>query len=272
MNNRLKELRMYKGLSQKEFAQKFNEFVRQRNPIELHDGKGNVKQITYSAVSRWENGSVVIPSVYYKSLADFFGVPVSYLQGLSSYVSLSYLRGLSSRKQIKNRIGDVRICKGISQRKLAKIINVSNQAISAYECGIRKPKKENWQALADYFDVSVPYLQGYSFAECHWCGNEFILTDEKDRDRYFYCPYCGRSPLDFEDKKPSAKAEHQDEKKEFLKLENEKDTLDDAIGFLNELISTSEGLTNTGKSELTKVVRVLYNIYFDDTHACWKTK
>ena len=45
-------------------------------------------------------------------------------------------------KQIKNRIGDVRICKGISQRKLAKIINVSNQAISAYECGIRKPNKQ----------------------------------------------------------------------------------------------------------------------------------
>lgn len=83
MSIRLKELRKGKKLSQEEFAQKFNEFVRQRNPIELHDGKGNVKQITYSAVSRWENGSVVIPSVYYKSLADFFGVTVPYLQGIS---------------------------------------------------------------------------------------------------------------------------------------------------------------------------------------------
>lgn len=83
MSIRLKELRKGKKLSQEEFAQKFNEFVRKRNPIELHDGKGNVKQITYSAVSRWENGSVVIPSVYYKSLADFFGVTVPYLQGIS---------------------------------------------------------------------------------------------------------------------------------------------------------------------------------------------
>ena len=103
---------------------------------------------------------------------------------------------------------------------------------------------------------------------CNECNAEFIDRYEE----YGYCPYCGRSPLDFGDKKASAKTKHQDEKKEFLKLENEKDTLDDAIGFLNELISTSEGLTNTGKSELTKVVRVLYNIYFDDTHACWKTK
>ncbi|KOH01690.1 hypothetical protein LJ16_07570, partial [Lactobacillus johnsonii 16] len=70
----------------------------------------------------------------------------------------------------------------------------------------------------------------------------------------------------------SAETKNHDEKQNFLKLENEKDTLDDAIEFLNELIGTSESLTNVGKAELTKVVRVLYNIYYDDTHACWKTK
>lgn len=171
-----------------------------------------------------------------------------------------------------NRIKQLRQERQLSQRKLGEIINASNQTVSAYESGIRNPKEETWKALADYFGVNILYLQGYSFAKCHWCGNEFVLVDKKDRDMYFYCPYCGRSPLDFGDKKESAKTEHQDEKKEFLKLENEKDTLDDAIGFLNELISTSEGLTNAGKSELTKVVRVLYNIYFDDTHAYWKTK
>lgn len=57
-----------------------------------------------------------------------------------------------------------------------------------------------------------------------------------------------------------------------LKLEDEKDTLDDSIGFLTELIETSDNLTNVGKVELTKVVRVLYNIYYDDTDAFWKSK
>lgn len=57
-----------------------------------------------------------------------------------------------------------------------------------------------------------------------------------------------------------------------LKLEDEKDTLDDSIGFLTELIETSDNLTNVGKAELTKVVRVLYNIYYDDTDAFWKSK
>lgn len=191
---------------------------------------------------------------------------------------------------MRNRIKELRINRGLSQKNLINEFNlfleknlnkydgqpgikkVTFATGSRWENGLNKPTSAMWQALSDYFGVNVSYLQGYSFAKCHWCGNEFVLANEKDKDRYFYCPYCGRSPLDFGDKKASAKTEHQDEKKEFLKLENEKDTLDDAIGFLNELIGTSESLTNVGKAELTKVVRVLYNIYYDDTHACWKTK
>ena len=240
MNNRLRELRLSKNLTLKQVG----------------EGVG----LAANTISRYEISNREPSLEVWKKLADFFGVTVS------------YLLGLSSRKQIKNRIRDVRIQKRMSQKELADKIQMTQQAISLYEQGIREPNSEIWQKLADCFDVSVPYLQGYPFAKCHWCGNEFVLADEKDRDRYFYCPYCGRSPLDFGDKKASAKTEHQDEKKGFLKLENEKDTLDDAIGFLNELISTSERLTNTGKSELTKVARVLYNIYYDDTHAYWKSK
>lgn len=240
MNDRLRELRLSKNLTLKQVG----------------EGVG----LAANTISRYEISNREPSLEVWKKLADFFGVTVS------------YLLGLSSRKQIKNRIRDVRIQKRMSQKELADKIQMTQQAISLYEQGIREPNSEIWQKLADCFDVSVPYLQGYPFAKCHWCGNEFVLADEKDRDRYFYCPYCGRSPLDFGDKKASAKTEHQDEKKGFLKLENEKDTLDDAIGFLNELISTSERLTNTGKSELTKVARVLYNIYYDDTHAYWKSK
>lgn len=59
-----------------------------------------------------------------------------------------------------NRIKELREKNNISQIKLAKIIHVSNQAISAYERGKRKPKIDKWQALANYFNVSIPYLQG----------------------------------------------------------------------------------------------------------------
>ena len=59
-----------------------------------------------------------------------------------------------------NRIKILRLVNNISQAELGNKVNASNQAISAYENGFRNPKPETWQALADFFNVSVPYLQG----------------------------------------------------------------------------------------------------------------
>lgn len=59
-----------------------------------------------------------------------------------------------------NRIKILRLVNNKTQKDLAKYLNVSKQAIFYYEQGKRNPKPENWQALADYFNVSVPYLRG----------------------------------------------------------------------------------------------------------------
>lgn len=64
-----------------------------------------------------------------------------------------------------NRIKELRKNSKLSQIELAKIANVSNQAISAYESGTREPKIETWQALANFFNVSVPYLKGYGYSK-----------------------------------------------------------------------------------------------------------
>ena len=61
---------------------------------------------------------------------------------------------------MQNRIKELREKRGISQEELANEVNLSNQVISFYENGKREPKIEKWQKLADYFNVSVPYLQG----------------------------------------------------------------------------------------------------------------
>ena len=39
---------------------------------------------------------------------------------------------------------------------------MSSSRLSQYETGRREPKLETWQKLADFFGVSVPYLQGYA--------------------------------------------------------------------------------------------------------------
>lgn len=61
-----------------------------------------------------------------------------------------------------NRIKELRKKEGITQAELAKQVGISNQIISFYENNKRKPKIQTWQALADFFNVSVPYLQGFN--------------------------------------------------------------------------------------------------------------
>lgn len=101
---------------------------------------------------------------------------------------------------MKNRIKELRNKQRLSQTELAGKTGISQPLISRCEKGFENSKKQTWQTLADYFNVSVEYLQGYLIAECHWCGNKFVLTSDKDKDRYFYCPFCGRSPLTFKTK------------------------------------------------------------------------
>lgn len=59
-----------------------------------------------------------------------------------------------------NRIKEVRKKKGLSLQQVADAVGLGNNTISRYETGKREPKLETWQALANFFDVTVPYLQG----------------------------------------------------------------------------------------------------------------
>ena len=59
-----------------------------------------------------------------------------------------------------NRIKEARKKKGLSLQQVADAVGVGNNTISRYETGKREPKLETWQALANFFDVTVPYLQG----------------------------------------------------------------------------------------------------------------
>ena len=61
---------------------------------------------------------------------------------------------------MENRIKELRQLNKVSQGNLAKVTGLTNQAISQYENGKRNPNEKVWQQLADYFDVSVPYIKG----------------------------------------------------------------------------------------------------------------
>lgn len=56
------------------------------------------------------------------------------------------------------RLQTLRKSKGLSQPELAKIIEVSDRSISAWERGLTLPNTEIAIKLADFFDVSIDYL------------------------------------------------------------------------------------------------------------------
>lgn len=53
---------------------------------------------------------------------------------------------------------ELRIEKGLSQRKLGESFNVCNQTISFWESGSREPDLDTLLELAHFFDVSLENL------------------------------------------------------------------------------------------------------------------
>lgn len=64
-----------------------------------------------------------------------------------------------------NRLKELRESKNLTFKELSnelksRNVSISPDSLSKYERGARNPKIDKWQALADYFGVSIPYLQG----------------------------------------------------------------------------------------------------------------
>ena|GEM_PF-3060904 len=64
-------------------------------------------------------------------------------------------------KGFSERFKELREKTGMSQRELAKELNVSHAAIGRWESGARKPDAESLYKLSQYFEVSIEYLMGY---------------------------------------------------------------------------------------------------------------
>lgn len=62
-----------------------------------------------------------------------------------------------------NRIKKLRENGNLTLKEVATSVGIDFTTLSKYESGVVKTGKvQNWQKLADYFGVSVPYLQGLS--------------------------------------------------------------------------------------------------------------
>lgn len=91
-----------------------------------------------------------------------------------------------------NRIKEVRKKKGLSLQQVADAVGLGNNTISRYETGKREPKLGTWKALANFFNVSVPYLQGIEDKQNNGYSKEYIY---KCLDDAYKTLWIGKSDL-----------------------------------------------------------------------------
>lgn len=65
-------------------------------------------------------------------------------------------------KTFGKRLKEVRAAKGMTQRQLAEVLNVSSNTVHCWETDKQEPSLSTVLFLSDYFDVSLDYLFGKS--------------------------------------------------------------------------------------------------------------
>lgn len=60
--------------------------------------------------------------------------------------------------EMKNRIRELRLEKGLRQKDVAEMLGISTQSFCNYENWVNKPDPEMLIRLADIFEVSIDYL------------------------------------------------------------------------------------------------------------------
>ncbi|ASZ34899.1 helix-turn-helix transcriptional regulator [Lactiplantibacillus plantarum] len=77
---------------------------------------------------------------------------------------------------MNNRIAMLRKKNGLTLDQMQKETGINRVTISQYERGKREPKLETWKRLADFFKVSVGYVQGISDIKSPKDFDELILN------------------------------------------------------------------------------------------------
>lgn len=115
MFKKLKELREYEGLTQKEIA--------------------DILNVTRSTYAGWETGKDIIPLPKLNDFANYFHVSLDYLVGNSPTIKMKTAQTKIEKEVVANRLKQFRKSKHLSQKKLAEAMNTSQPNIHKYESG-----------------------------------------------------------------------------------------------------------------------------------------
>ena len=86
--------------------------------------------------------------------------------------------------EFAKRLKKLRLNKHLTQDELAPELGISRSTLGMYETGKREPDFETLETIADFFNVDMNYLIGYSDVPHDWerIGNEAGIHPPKDYD------------------------------------------------------------------------------------------
>ena len=137
---KIKELRENKELTQRDLAKILN--------------------ISKSTYNRWETGDVFIPLKHLNNLCNFYDVSMDYIINLTNKKNYENINSNLSKKTLGSRLLTFRKEIGLSQNKLAKILNTSHSTISAYENGKTYLLTVFAYQIVTKYNISLDWLCG----------------------------------------------------------------------------------------------------------------
>lgn len=137
---RLKELREKSGLTQKQVAEHLD--------------------ITQSAYAQWETGRINPKKETIQKFADLFNVSYDYLWHGTSEPQTTNAITETNSGTFPERLKALRKEAGLTQKEVAKKLQMSQPQYARTENGGRKPNGETLEKFADFFNVSTDYLLG----------------------------------------------------------------------------------------------------------------
>lgn len=139
--SRMAELRLDKGLEQKEIANYLN-----------------VLEDTYS---KWERGINDMPIEISNKLANYYNVSLDFLLGLSDYNVRTKLKEVNF-DVMRKRLITLRKENKLTQEALGLEVGFPQKTYANYENGISIPTSFKLTYIAIYYGVSFDYLVGRS--------------------------------------------------------------------------------------------------------------
>lgn len=140
IDNNIKYIREYMGLTQKEL--------------------GNIFNVHESTISGWETAKDSIPLAKLNKLSNISNYSIDYILGLNktniNYTKLEVL----NKKEIGKNLKKLRTYLNLSQDKLSKSCNISQTAYSNYEQGVYLINTISLYSICKKYNKSMDKLLG----------------------------------------------------------------------------------------------------------------